>query len=287
MLVNTACMQMRGPTPRRQSRSHSIKFHPGVWVYTMCLCVCDGGGGSNFIWSCKCEEWRVRSRVDRQKCAECETCFREQLAEVCPFLVFLIHLAVFLQMLCPQKKHNIETLQAISIFCTGRLQRRTAAIICFHIQVPNSSPDVGTVQSKAMSVCTQTASSLHTNHLSAWLWAHLWHVWATTQRTKPWSCYNVTHIYSLASCHLFFTLIFILFTFTPLLICFLSFSNPLASLKLLFLSHCFFPTVLLWFPYSHSFSTSLSLLCASSRDTCGDCVHNRSLIRFTKGKAAK
>ena len=41
MLVNTACMQMRGPTPRRQTRSHSIKFHPGVRVRA-CVCVVGG-----------------------------------------------------------------------------------------------------------------------------------------------------------------------------------------------------------------------------------------------------
>lgn len=78
-------------------------------------------------------------------------------------------------MLFPQKEHNTEALQTnqvgVSTLCTGRLQRRTAAVICIHLQVPNSLPDVGTGRSEATSVCSTPVSSLHTLHLLAWLWA--------------------------------------------------------------------------------------------------------------------
>lgn len=104
-------------------------------------------------------------------------------------LVFLLYLPMFLlgfnleesttlsQMLFPQKKDNTETLQTIRIFCTGRLQRRTAAVICIHIQVTNSPSDADTGRSKALDICFHAFSTLH---LLGWLWEHLWHVWGST-----------------------------------------------------------------------------------------------------------
>lgn len=47
-------------------------------------------------------------------------------------------------------------------------------------QSPSSLTDVGTSRAKATSVCSPAVSSSHTLHLLAWLWAHLWHIWAST-----------------------------------------------------------------------------------------------------------
>lgn len=168
------------------------------------------------------------------------------------------------QMLYAQKKQYRDTsdnpILGISIICTGRWQRRTAAIICIHIRVPNSLPEVGTGRSKAMSVCSLPVSYFHTLHLrismtlSTPLCMSIYIANKALQLLKR----NSYSIVSLAPYHRSFLLIFALtalLSLPPLLLpviissfgCFLQFAVPVSP----FLS---LPVALFLFPYIHLYS---------------------------------
>lgn len=96
---------------------------------------------------------------------------------------------------------------------------------------------------------------------------------------------------ALAACFLSCLMIFIVIVYShlpPLLLTVLGgFFLPLAPLNLLFMYHCLLPTLFLCVSLSFSSSEPSALPSAGSRDSCGDCVHNRTLIRFIKVKAAE
>lgn len=180
---------------------------------------------------------------------------------------------LFSQMLYPQKKQNIETLQTIPLyFCTGRLQKRTAAIICIHTKVPALS------QMLAQGVLKLRVFVLPLFHLR--IRCTYQHDFERTfgiyEHLRSKQSPRATKAQTLLSSSLP--------SFFSLDLCSRCLFSPPPSSAW---CHYFFPLVaLLNFvspslpvsPFPLCVVTSLSLDCTGSRDTCGDCLHNRSVI---------
>lgn len=138
------------------------------------------------------------------------------------------------------RPHNRETLSQMQrntisrhFWQSLRLQRRTAAVICIHIPVSNSLPDVGTGRSKAGSVCSPPVPPISMT-LSAPLYTSIY-----TANKGPELLKRDSYLLSIAP--LLSWSLLSLFAFNPLPVILYFFLWLLPSICSSFLSHWFFP----------------------------------------------